>query len=159
MSDIGAAGEALSPGAFIVQAVNEGLSMRQAVAGFREAGFEMGNQAFRQMFGEIREAVGNRDVIAGLDYGAIPPADAYSTWAAGDEGQYATFVTSYTRMPGTVEIEPRYYTYVTDEPHTPQEAVDAAAGFYTGDQGQPGYQQGVYQGSVITSMTRTRRRD
>lgn len=157
MSELGAIEAGFNVSAFLPRAIEEGMSARRALASFREAGGRMGNQAFRSLYGEARAAVEGRDAIAGLDYDAIPPGTAYTDWTAGAEGRYATFVQSFTRMPGEVEVENRFYTHITDAPHSPQEAIDAAAEFYTDAAvSTGGTPQGVYQGSVVTSMTRTK---
>lgn len=157
MSEIFGEGVGLNAGAFMAGAIEEGLSARQAIIQFREAGLSMGNQSFRNMYAEIRDTIANRDAIAGLNYDAIPPGNVYGTWAADADGGYATFVTSFTRMPGETEMEQRFYIHTSADPHTPQDAIDAAAAHYTDDAiGSSGTPQGVYQGSIVTSMTRTR---
>ncbi len=156
MSDIPGEGPGFSVGAFLQGAVEEGWSARRAIAEFRSAGMSMGNEAFRSMYASARETLAGRDALAGLDYNAPIPTDVMVPWAAGEEGNFASFVTSYVRMPGTTDIEERFFTHVTDTPHTPQEAIDAAAAYLTGDalptNGTP---QGVYVGGVLTSTTYT----
>lgn len=157
MSEFLTEGPGLNAGSFVAKAIEEGLSMRKTVDLLRESGMKMGNQAFRSLYANVRDTIADRDQIAGLNYDAVPPAEAFGTWAADAEGGFATFVTSFTRMPGEVEMEQRFYIHVSDDPHTPQEAIDAAAAHYTDDAvGSSGTPQGVYQGSVVTSVTRTR---
>lgn len=156
MSELPIGGPGFNAGSFIAKAINEGLSMNKALATFRDAGMKMGNQAFRSAYANVREAIGGRDVISSLDYDAIPPGEAFTDWAAGASGRYATFVTSLTRLPGEVEMDRKFYIHVTDEPHTPQEAVDAHAAHLTDEaQTDKGYPMGSYQGGYVTSMTRT----
>lgn len=157
MTDVPIEGPGLNAGAFMVEAAEQGMGVVEARTAMREAGLQMSNATFSRMYGEVRSTLANRDLVAGLDYGAIPPGDAFSTWTMGEGGQYATFVTSYVRVPGTREVEPRFFTFVTDEPHTPQDAIDAAADHYTNDAlTAESMRGGVYQGSVVTSITRTR---
>lgn len=155
MTDLPIEGAGLNAGAFMAQAANEGLGVVAARTAMREAGLQMSNATFSQMYGEIRAAVAGRDAIAGLNYDAIPGDDAFTTWRVEDGGGYATFVTNYVRVPGQRGVEPRYYTYVTDQPHTPQEAIDAAADHFTNDAlTTDTLRGGIYQGSVVTSVTR-----
>lgn len=156
MSDLDPDAPGFSVGGFLTSAIDEGWSARRAIAEFRQAGMAMSNQTFRSMYAAARDALANRDQIAALDYDAVPAGDVFTTWAAGEPDQYASFVESFVRMPGEREVESRFYTHVTAEPHTPQEAIDAAASYYT-DESLPtnGTPQGTYQGSVVTSMTRT----
>lgn len=157
MSEVGGIFDAFNGSQFIAQAVREDMSARQAIQVFRDNGVQISNQAFRSMYAEARDAVAGRDAIQALSYDAIPPADAYSTWAAGEADQYATFVTSYVRPVGSRDVEPRYFTHVTAEPHTPGDAADAAAGYLSDieDDGNPNYPAAVHLFSMVTSMTRT----
>lgn len=156
VSDLAGEGAGLNAGAFMVQAAEEGLGVVAARDAMRAGGLSMSNATFSRMYGEVRNTIANRDVIAGLDYGAIPPGDAYSTWTMGAGGDYATFVTSYVRAPGQAEVEERFFTFVTSDPHTPQEAIDAAADHYSNDAPMNDTFKSIYQGSMVTSMTRTR---
>lgn len=156
MSDLGPEGVAANPSAFIVGMVEEGRSATSALADFRAAGGAMGNETWYSLYGEIRATVGNRDRIQGLDYSAIPGPEHYTPWAAGAEGQYATFVQVNVKMPGNREPEQRFFTYVTSDPHAPQEAVDWAeneAALGAAEGGTFAGQQIL--GGVVTSMTRT----
>lgn len=155
MSEFFEAGPGLNAGAFMAQAAAEGLGVVEARNAMRAGGLSMSNATFSAMYGEIRAAVGERDLLQGIDYGAIPGGEVYTDWTAGAEGDFATFVTSYVRVPGQSDVEERFYTYVTSDPHTPQEAIDAAAAFYTDDALVSDTMKATYQGSMITSMTRT----
>lgn len=156
MSEFEALGEGLNAGAFMAQAAGEGLGVVEARNLMREAGLHMSNATFSSMYADVRSAIGERDAIQGLNYDAIPGGDAFSTWAAGAEGEFATFVTSYVRPVGTDELERRYYIHTTGAPHTPQEAIDAAQTFYTDVAlAADSMARGNYQGSIVTSVTRT----
>lgn len=159
MTDLPIEGGDFNVGAFLTGAIEEGLSARQALIRFREAGMRMSNESFRQLYAETRDIIGDRDYLAALDYDAIPEGEQLGTWAMGEGGQFATFVTSFVRRVGERELEQRYYTFITDEPHTAADAIAAAQDFYT-DEALVGdsFGGGVYQGSVVTSMTQTRAR-
>lgn len=155
MSEIFGAGEGLNAGAFIARAIGEGMGVAESRTLMRSYGLQMSNQTFSNMWGEIRDAIGSRDVIASMDYGSLPSPDAFRTWAAGSQGDYITFVESQVRLPGTDVLETRYYTHRTADPHTPQTAIDAAADFYTANQDVAlGYGGGTYLGSYVTSFAR-----
>lgn len=156
MSEIPFGPITINAGAYAAKAIGEGMSSNQFRAAFRAEGGSMSNQSLRSVYNQARDALAGRDVIAGLDYNAIPPGDAFVDWAAGAEGNYATFVTSLVRMPGERELETRYFIHSTSDPHTPQEAIDAAAAHYTDDStSDEAYRNASYQGGFITSMTRT----
>lgn len=145
-----------SPGAFISGAIAEGLGVTEARNLFRSYGMQMGNGPFGQLYGQVRAALGDRDVISGLTYDAIPPGEAYTEWAAGTPDQFASFVQTFTREKGSNDVVTHFSTYVTDQPHTPQEAIDWAQA----DSEQAAAAGGTFSGqvtlaSVVTSMTRT----
>lgn len=156
MSDTAGGGEPFNVGSFIAQAIDEGLSMRAARDLFRAQGMQMANQSFASMYAQVRDAIGEREAIQGIDYEAIPDPAVYGRWSAGRGDQFATFVTSYVRPLGERDVEERFYLHLTDDPHTAADAVRAAERFYT-DEALVGdsLQGGVYQGSVVTSMVRT----
>lgn len=147
----------LSISAFIRAAIGEGMGVTQARNALRSSGAgRMGNAEFGQLYGQIRDAVGMRSSVAQLDYDALPPGEAYSTWAAGEAGRYASFVEVYVRPMGARDVTSKWYQHVTTEPHTPQSAIDAAIDVIMG-----GSQSGltpsgeVIVGAAVTSITRT----
>lgn len=156
MSDAGGIGSG-GVGGFIRRAINEGLGVTRARAMFRESELgRMSNAAFGQLYGQVRSALGARDQLAGLDYAAIPDGDVFTPWAAGTPDRYASFVEVFVREVGSRDVTSRFYTHVTSDPHSPQEAVDAAMDVITGGSatGFTPYDEVPIDG-VVTSMTRT----
>lgn len=156
MSDPGR-GVPLSVSGFIRKAIGEGLGVTAAREAMREGGLgSMSNAAFGRLYGEIRQAVGMRSQIASLDYGAIPPTDVYTPWAAGAAGRHASFVEVYVRPVGSRDVTSKWYQHVTDAAHTPQEAIDAAIGAIMGGSATGLTPSGeVIVGAAVTSITRT----
>ena len=147
----------LSVGAFIRQAIGEGLGVTAARSLMRDQGIgRMSNATFGQLFHNIEAAVGERGVIESLDYRVLPPPDVYSTWAAGPGNRYASFVETFIRQQGSRDVSSRWYTYTTDTPHTPQEAIDKArmSMLVEPDETMTIYGDVVLD-SVVTSMART----
>lgn len=156
MSDAGGAG--FGPvGAFIRSAISEGLGVTAARNAMREAGIgRMNNTTFGQIYGQIRDTIGARSAIAALDYSVLPPAGAYSEWAAGTSGRYASFVDVHVREIGSQQTGRKWFQHVTDFPHTPQEAIDAAMASVMGGTETGLTPSGeVIIGATITSLTRT----
>lgn len=157
MSEFEALGPGLNAGAFIAGAINEGLGVTEARDLMRSYGLSMSNQTFSNLWADIRGAIGERDELAGLDYNRIPDPATFQQWAAGAEGDYITFVQAEVRIPGTDELQPRYYTHRTADPHTPQDAVDAASEFFIDNQDTAiGYGGGTFMGAFVTSVARAR---
>ncbi len=144
-------------GGFIRQAITEGLGVTEARNLFRETGVgRMSNAAFGQLYGQVRAAIGQRDVLAGIDYNALPPGDAYTPWAAGRADRYASFVEVQVREIGTREVTSRFHQFVTNAPHTPQEAVDAAMQVVSNGSEDGTTPSGeIVLAGFVTSMTRT----
>jgi len=144
------------PGAFIAGAIQEGLGVTEARNLFRSYGMSMGNGPFGQIYGQIRSAMSQQIQNVGLTYDAIPPGEVYTPWAAGTPDQFASFVQTYTRAKGSDEIQTHFTTYVTADPHTPQDAID----FAQQESEAAAAAGGTFEGqttlaSVVTSMTRT----
>lgn len=159
MSDLGP-DVPLSVGGFIRRAIGEGMGVTAARNLFRSQGVgRMSNAAFGQMYGQARSALAGRDQVAGLDYATPPPGDAYTPWATGEPNRYATFVEVFVRPTGSRTVESRFYTYVTDQPHSPQAAVEEAQNVIAAGNvaGLTRYGEQVLT-AVVTSMTRTVRR-
>lgn len=150
------AGGGFNPAPFIANLIQDNIGVTAGRALMREAGMRMSNATFSRMYGQVREAIGGREQLQGLDYEAIPSGEQYSTWTAGQGGQYATFTTTFIRPTGSREVEPAFYFHITNEPHTPQEAIDAAAVFFAdGDEINPVYGPREIIGAVVTSVNRT----
>jgi len=154
MSDNPAAG--VDPAAFLANLVRADVSATQALGIFRAQGLRMGNETFYGLYSEIREAVGGRSALQGMHYNQLPTGSQYTEYQAGPGGQYATFVQTYTRGVGDTEVSTKYFTFVSNEPHTANEAIAAAQAQLVEGQGQSGPPGGeVMIGSTVSSMTVT----
>lgn len=156
MSDL-EPGVPLPVAAFIRSAIGEGMGVTAARQAMREGGIgRMSNETFGQLYGQIRDAVGMRSAIAGMDYAALPGAELYTEWAAGAAGRHASFVDVYVRPIGQGELTSKWYQHVTDAPHTPAEAIAAAIQNIQGGAETGRTPSGeVIEGAAVTSITRT----
>lgn len=156
MSELGAVGPNLDPAAFVRGLIEEGIGVTEGRDLFRSYGMAMSNARFSSLYGEIRSTIANREALQALDYSLVPDAARFNAWAAGEPDRYATFVQVHVTMPGESEIQMRPFVHITDQPHTPQEAVDAAMS----EAEQLAAAGGTFQGQTViggtvTSMTRT----
>jgi hypothetical protein len=155
MTDIPPIGEELSPASFIGSMIASGLSPTQGLSQWRELGGSLRTQTWYELWGEVRGAIANREDLQAITADALPPGELLNDWAAGQEGQYATFVQTFIRQGGEQVLESRYFTYITEGAHTPSEALAAADDYLTqGARTGTGKQGEVVLGSVITSMNR-----
>jgi hypothetical protein len=91
-----------------------------------------------------------------MNYDQLPTGPQYSTYRAGEGGQYATFVQTYTRAVGDTEVTTHYFTHISDVPHTANQAIAAAQQQLIEGEGQSGPPGGeVMIGSTVSSMTVT----
>lgn len=133
MSDQGFDPEGVDVGnasGFMAGAIREGWSASKAYREFQDAGGAMRREYFLQGYSDVRDALARMDTFASLDRNALPTGEDYAEWAMGKGGQYATQVTVFMRQKGTGETFTKDYTYITDEPHTPGEAEQAAQDEY-----------------------------
>lgn len=114
-------------GQFLQSAIGDGLSMTAARDLFRESGVgALSNQTFSQLYGEARFAAGKYDDWANLDYSAVPGAEQYADIRASGPDRYLTRVEVGVREIGQRDITTTFFTHMTNDPHSPQEAIDAA---------------------------------
>lgn len=143
-----------NPAGFIAQSIRDGLSGNETLRQFREAGGQMRNEYFRSTYANIRDAMARSENVAGLNPDALPTGEDYAEWSMGRGGQYATQVTVFIRQKGTGDTGTRNFTYVTDEPHTPGEAEQAAIDEFT-DPINAGPYEDVVTGSMATNVYQT----
>lgn len=157
MSDQGFDAEGVdigNPAGFIAQSIRNGLSMNQSLREFREAGGAARNEYWRSTYADVRDAMARSENVAGLNPDALPTGEDYAEWAMGRGGQYATQVTVFIRTKGTGDSGTRQFTYLTDEPHTPGEAEQAAIDEFT-DPVNAGPYEDVVSGAMATNVYTT----
>lgn len=143
-----------NPAGFMASKINEGVSANQALSDFREAGGSFRRQDWLRGYAGVRDTLTSRPEIAGIDPTSVPEAAQYGEWAMGRGGQFATQVQIQVmdRESGIVGSAP--FTYITDEPHTPEEAVAAGMDLYTNDEAAQRYGQRV-MGGLPSAMWQT----
>jgi len=130
------------------------MSANAALNAFREAGGAMRRQTWYRLYGQTADTLARSPESSALEPGAIPNAEQLGTWAMGAGGQYATQVNVLfrDRNSGVVGVAP--YTYVSDDPHTPDEAIAAGIDLYSDDEAAARYDQQIL-GGVATNVWQT----
>lgn len=138
-----------NPSGFIASKIREGISGNQMLREFREAGGAMERQRFLRLIGDTRDVLARQPQAAAIDPSRIPTGDELATWAMGRGGQYATQVSLsiYDRETGLVMHNP--YTYVSDDPHSPEEAITEAIDIFGAQENENNYGQTVLGGVAI----------
>lgn len=116
---------------WIARMLRDGQSANSILRTFQDAGAGMRREYGLNLIRQVRASISDHPELGALEPGALPTAEQYSTWAMGSGGQYATSVTVAFRdvETGLAGVQP--FTYVTDEPHTPEEAAQAAIDTYS----------------------------
>lgn len=143
-----------NPAGFMLAKIQEGISANQALADFREAGGAYRRQDWLRGYAGVRDALQMRPEIAGIEPSAIPEAGAFAEWRMGRGGQFATQVQMLVmdRESGIMTIA--QYTHITDEPHTPDEAVQAGIDLFGQPATESRYSQRV-MGGLPSGLYRT----
>lgn len=112
----------INPAGIVARGVSEGLSANKIVAALRDAGAGMRRQTVLQMVGEVRAAIANRPMVAGMRTDTLPTGDQYAKWTTARQG-YSTQMQILTRDRGTGLIGSTVTSYTTDQAHTIDEAI------------------------------------
>jgi hypothetical protein len=132
-----------NPAGFIAYNVSIGTSARAALEEWRNLGGTTGDRTWYQLYGQVTDTIMRSPDMAALDPAVLPSGADYGTWAMGQGGQYATQVnvTYIDEDTGLRSSQP--FTYITDEPHTPEEAEQAAIDEYGADDNASKYGQQI----------------
>lgn len=143
-----------NPAGFMASAIGEGTSATAALQEFRDAGGQMRTQTWYRMYGEVTDALARSPMAGTLDPNALPDPAAYATWAMGAGGEYATQVDLFFRDLDTGLIGTIPYTYVTDVPHTPGEAIAEGMADFGESDTQAAYDQSI-EGGIVRNIYQT----
>ena len=132
-----------NPAGFIAYHVSIGSSASEALREWRDLGGTSGDAKWFQLYGQVTDTMMRTPDMAALDPASLPSAADYGEWSMGRGGQYATQVnvTYIDEETGLRAQQP--FTYITDEPHTPEEAEAAAVDEYGSEENTEQYGQTV----------------
>lgn len=132
-----------NPSGFMAYHQSIGTSGRGALDEWRAIGGTSGDAKWRELWGQVADTLARTESVAALDPGAIPSAADYGVWSMGSGGQYATQVnvTYIDAETGLRSVSP--YTHVSDDPHTPEAAEQAAMDEYGTDDAAERYGQTI----------------
>jgi hypothetical protein len=111
---------------FAQQAAAEGMSQNRFIAAWREQGYRISNDIARSVYRDAVASVANRAEATQVPRDQIPPGPLMQDLLWGRGGRYATRVQVAMWSRSAQQIDTLWYTYVTDEPHTPG-AAEAGA--------------------------------
>lgn len=121
---------AYNPTGFIKDLISEGTLPTEGLDIFREAGGRINDARWFEMYRSTAETLANEPAYLALDPTALPSPSDYAEAAFGRGGQYATQVVVQMRDVETGLWHDQLALYVTDEPHTPEEAQAWAMGTF-----------------------------
>lgn len=135
---------------YIAQMITEGLSANEGLDLLREYGAGYRRTDFLADWGRVSDALARNPETLALDPTILPGGEDYASIAMGRGGQYATrvsigLVNMDTGIQGT-----GWYLHVTDEPHTPQDAIEGAMDAFS-DENTSRYRERIT--SLLPSVT------
>lgn len=143
-----------NPAGFAAYHVSIGSSAREALADYRAQGGTTGDAAWFRMYGQVSDTLFRTADQAALDPTQLPAASDYSTWTMGAGNQYATQVKVLTVDVETGLASTVEFTHISNDPHTPAEAEQAAIDMYSADDNAAKYGQ-VVQGAFFVHVWQT----
>lgn len=144
-----------NPSGYIKGLIGEGVNPTPGLRAFREDGGQIQDSRWFELFGQVRDTLNRVPDVLDFEPGALPgPAD-YGTWTVkGQGGQFATQVEVQIRDRDTGLYYTKQHTYITDEPHTPEEAEDDAFAVFGDPDTENEYGETV-MGALATGLWRT----
>lgn len=143
-----------NPAGFIADRIREGVNANRALQEFQGAGGGMRRQSWYRLYGEVRDSIARSPEASSLDPGATPTGAQYGTWAMGRGGQFATQVNIMFRDKASGVVGSAPYTHISDEEHTPDEAIAAGIDLYSNDDAASRYDQQIL-GGIVTNVWQT----
>lgn len=143
-----------NPAGFAAYYQRIGASANEALSDFRDSGGEMQTQRWYRLYGQVGDSLARNDEAYAIAPDTLPTAEQYGEWEAGNGGQYATQVSVTFRDIDSGVFGVAQYTHITDEPHTPEEAMQAGIDLYANEDAAGRYEQEI-MGAFATNVWQT----
>lgn len=112
-----------NPAGFIKGLIGDEVGPTAGLRAFREAGGEIQDSRWFDLYGQVSDTLAREPGVLAFEPGALPGPSDYGVWSVkGPGGQYATQVEVQIRDRDTGNWYTKQHTYITDDPHTPEEA-------------------------------------
>lgn len=138
------------PAQFALQSVLQGLSARQALSEFRQAGGRVANQTWFQLRAEMERTVSSREGVFDEQQGSVPVAHEIQQWTTSKATGYIQQVEVLVRERETGTVISVPYSSVSNDLRSRAEIVAQALDVYSDDNAQKYNQQvlgAVYSGT------------
>lgn len=142
--------ENLYPAQWALQSVLEGLSARQSLTQFRDAGGHVGNETWFKLRAEVEAAISNREGIYNEPLHLRPTANEIQQWSTVKASGYVQQVEVLVRERETGVIISIPYTSMNRQLRSRQNVVNEALDVYSDDNAKKYNQQvlgAVYSGT------------
>lgn len=139
---------------YVAELLRQGESANSILRTLSENGAGIQRQAGLRLVAQVRGTLERGSTTQGLTPNQIPDSRDYGTWAMGRGGQYATNVAVYLQDREDGSSLTQFYTHVTNEPHTPEEAALAAMDSFDNSDEENEYNQRVV-GALPGAMWQT----
>lgn len=139
---------------YIAGLLREGMSANGILRTLADNGAGIQRQAGLRLVAQVRDTIQRTPDLQSLRGNALPGAEKYGTWAMGRGGQFATNVAVFSQERESGVSIKSFFSHVTNEPHTPEEAANAAIQSFTDDDAESRYGQRV-TGALPGAMWQT----
>ena len=109
---------------YIKGLISAGESPTAGLDIFRSDGGEIQTSRWFQLFGQVSNTLADSPQALGLDPFSLPGPSDYDTWSLQRGSGFATQVSMQVYDRDSDTFLSLQSTYITDEPHTPEEAQD-----------------------------------
>lgn len=139
---------------YIAGLLREGKSANAILRELQAAGGGIQRQAGLRLVAQVRDTLSRAPDAGNFAGNQLPDAGQYGTWAMGRGGQYATQVAVYLQDRDNGDSIKQFYTHVSNEPHTPEDAANAAIDLFSQTDDDSEYDQRV-MGAMPGTMWQT----
>lgn len=143
-----------NPAGFIRGLLNEGEAPTAGLQIYRDAGGRIQDSRWFSLYQQVNSTYADRPAMLGLDPFSTPGPTDYETWQWGKGGQYATQVEIQVIDRDTGNWLTKLHTYVTDEPHTAEDAEADAFSMFGDPDTENQYGETV-MGALAVTFART----
>lgn len=143
-----------NPAGFIRGLLNEGEGPTAGLQIYRDAGGHIQDSRWFALYQQVNATYADRPAALGLDPYSIPGPTDYEPVELGRGGQYATQVELQVIDRDTGDWFTKLHTYVTDEPHSAEDAEADAFALFGDPDTQNNYGETV-MGALAVSFWQT----
>lgn len=139
-----------NPAGYIRGLLNEGTGPTEGLRQFRDNGGSIQDSRWFDLYGQVNATLADRPGALGLDPFNVPSPGEYETWSLGRGNQFMTQVEIQIRDRDTGLWFTKQHTFVTNDPHTAEDAEDDAFDLFGDPDTENNYGETVMGALAVT---------